>query len=155
MDEPEKRNHESNRIIERFNRELNQAGIRRNTKLARDWLQARIAGLSQRINRSRLLVDTNTTPTIYPEIGTMVMFRYSDPVHKKTLPYYDAFPLGIPIGYPEGGDRVDMLNLHYLVPPLRVKFLDALLDTFGAKNSLDEKKKLKIRYDLVKGVSKL
>jgi hypothetical protein len=58
----------------------------------------------------------------------MYMYFY-DAKHKDTLPYYDAFPLTIPIGPAPGGFYG--LNLHYLPLPLRAKALDALLGEGG------------------------
>ena len=53
------------------------------------------------------------------------MFFY-DPKHKTKLPYYDTFPLVLPIErYPDGFLGI---NFHYLPLPLRVKLLDGIVD---------------------------
>jgi len=57
------------------------------------------------------------------EWGRMVMFQY-DPIGKKTLPYYDKYPLGFVIDSYPGGFL--MLNMHYLPPMLRANVMDAL-----------------------------
>ena len=49
--------------------------------------------------------------------------------HKETLPFYDSFPLVIIIGKAKGGFLG--MNLHYLPPTLRAKFLDALMENAG------------------------
>ena len=45
---------------------------------------------------------------------------------KTELPYYDRFPLCIPIQRAKGGFHG--MNLHYLHPVIRAQFLDELLD---------------------------
>ena len=53
-----------------------------------------------------------------PFIGKLNMFFY-DPKFKKTLPYYDTFPLVLPLeAYSDGFLGI---NFHYLPIPLRLK----------------------------------
>jgi len=83
-------------------------------------------------------------------IGKMY-FAYYDPKHKATLPFYDSFPLIIPIQkYPDGFLG---LNLHYLPPTLRAKLLDSLYETIN-NASLDENKRMMINYTILKNASK-
>jgi len=80
----------------------------------------------------------------------MYMYFY-DPKHKATLPYYDRFPLIIMVEPAEGGFYG--LNLHYLAPGVRARFLDELMNT--APKKVGENSRLtKMRYDLLKGVKK-
>ena len=51
------------------------------------------------------------------------MFVY-DPKYKKTLPYYDTFPLVLPLE--RYNDGFLGLNFHYLPIPLRVRLLDKI-----------------------------
>ena len=60
-----------------------------------------------------------------PFYGKLNMFMY-DPKFKKTLPYYDTFPLVLPIE--KYSDGFLGINLHYLPIPLRIKLLDRLVD---------------------------
>ena len=83
-------------------------------------------------------------------VGSMFMFFY-DPKGKKDLPFYDSFPLVIVIGPAEGGFLG--LNLHYLPPVLRAKFLDALLDATNNKR-YNETTRFNITYDLMRRASK-
>jgi hypothetical protein len=84
------------------------------------------------------------------EIGRMYLFSY-DPKTKDKLPYYDKFPLVFPIeSYSDGFLGI---NFHYLPPMLRARLLDALYDTINNKN-FDETTKLKISYNVLKGVTK-
>ena len=85
-----------------------------------------------------------------PMLGSMMMFFY-DPKLKDTLPYYDTFPLVIPVERAEGGFKG--LNLHYIPPVLRAKFLDSLLDVVNNKK-YDESTRFTLTYRLLKGASR-
>ena len=83
-----------------------------------------------------------------PFYGRLNMFFY-DPKWKKKLPYYDTFPLVLPIErYPDGFLGI---NLHYLPIPLRIRLLDRLVD-FSNNTNFDESTKLIVNY---KAVAKL
>jgi hypothetical protein len=84
-------------------------------------------------------------------IGKMYFFFY-DPKTKDSLPYYDRFPLVIPINrYPEGFLG---LNLHYIHPKDRVILLDKLSTTLNNKN-YDESTKFRINYAYLSKASKI
>jgi hypothetical protein len=79
-------------------------------------------------------------------VGSMFMFSYKAK-HAKTLPYWDRFPLAIVAGPAAGGFYG--LNLHYLPPVLRAKFLDALLGITNNKR-YDSSTKFKMSYEMLK-----
>ena len=84
-----------------------------------------------------------------PFYGRMNMFFY-DPKHKKTLPYYDTFPLVLPLEiYPDGFLGI---NFHYLPIPLRIKLLDKLVD-YSNNTNFDESTKLVVDYSKLKSLS--
>ena len=84
-----------------------------------------------------------------PFYGKLNMFIY-DPKHKKKLPYYDSFPLVLPIeNYPDGFLGI---NLHYLPIPLRIQLLDTLVD-FSNNTKFDESTRLVVDYSQLKGVT--
>ena len=60
-----------------------------------------------------------------PFYGKLNMFLY-DPKFKKKLPYYDTFPLVLPLE--TYNDGFLGINMHYLPIPLRVRLLDRLVD---------------------------
>ena len=63
--------------------------------------------------------------TARPNFGKLNMFVY-DPKMKRTLPYYDSFPLILPIeSYKDGFLGI---NFHYLPINLRIRLLDRLVD---------------------------
>ena len=83
-----------------------------------------------------------------PFYGRLNLFFY-DPKWKKKLPYYDAFPLVLPIEkYPDGFLGI---NMHYLPIPLRIRLLDRLVD-FSNNTKFDESTKLIVDYSKLKNV---
>ena len=80
--------------------------------------------------------------------GRLNMFFYS-PKHKDTLPYYDRFPLVLPLEKYSGGFMG--INLHYLPIPLRIKLLDKLYE-FSSNDKFDETTKLTARYNRVRNI---
>ena len=81
-----------------------------------------------------------------PFYGKLNMFFY-DPKHKKTLPYYDTFPLVLPIeNYPDGFLGI---NFHYLPVPLRIRLLDQLVD-FSNNTQFDETTRIVADYSQLK-----
>ena len=105
----------------------------------------------RRLNRKAILKDEELIKTPKHVVGSMQMFFY-DPKHKATLPYFDTFPLSIIMGPAEGGFMG--LNLHYLPPVLRAKFLDGLLDLADSK-TYDEDTKFNLRYNMLQRSAKL
>lgn len=91
---------------------IDKAGI----KDARKWYIDKVRGRR----------DDSGVRTVYhakPEVGQMYMYRY-DPKWKQKLPFWDVFPLTIPIHYYRNGFLG--LNLHYVPPRARKELLDAL-----------------------------
>lgn len=84
-------------------------------------------------------------------IGRMSMFFY-DPEFGKELPYFDRFPLVIPIKF--YGNGFLGLNLHYLPHRQRAWLLDILYQIFYHSDHLDENKRLQISYELLKSRSR-
>jgi hypothetical protein len=124
-----------------------KAGINPRTRQSRDWFRRKAQDL-RRINRRDLMhgENVNLVNRQNPLIGSMNMFFY-DPKTKDTLPYYDRFPLVIIVGPAPKGFYG--LNLHYLPPILRAKFLDALLEITNNK-AYDEKTRFDISYNMLK-----
>ena len=83
-------------------------------------------------------------------IGEMYSFRY-DAKHKKTLPFWDANPLIILIGFTANGWYG--MNLHYLPPRIRAIFLNRLKD-LATNPSNGSRRRLKLTYQLLSNASK-
>jgi len=126
-----------------------RAGITPRSRESREWFRKKAR--SMRVNRSQLIQEDEIQLKSRSVTGAMFMFFY-DPKHKKTLPYYDTFPLIIVVGPADGG--FIGLNLHYLPIPLRAKFLDALMDTTNNKK-YDNSTKFALSYEMLKSASKM
>jgi hypothetical protein len=134
-------------LINRIQTSLAKEGLTPRTNAAREWLRSKVKSLSptpQSLMRDRERLRDNSF------IGRMYFYFY-DPKHKNTLPYYDRFPLVIPIErYPDGFLG---LNLHYIHPKQRIILLDKLSDTATNKR-FDDKTKLRISYEYLAAASK-
>ena len=86
-----------------------------------------------------------------PFFGRLNMFIY-DPKLKKKLPYYDTFPLVLPLE--RYNDGFLGLNFHYLAPKDRAILMDQL-KAFANNKKYDETTKLILTYQMLKGFSKI
>jgi len=118
------------------------------TQSARTWFRDEAKKAS--VTPSTLMKEDRTQLKNRAAIGKMYLFSY-DPKHKKTLPYYDTFPLIFKVQNVPGGFQG--INMHYLPLPLRARLMDALYD-LTTNSRYDESTKLKLSYDILKGVSK-
>ena len=110
--------------IDRLQSQAYKAGIGKNTEKSLNWFKRQLIGMKT-INRQNLIKDDNLKPRSAPLPGRMFMYFY-DPKHKKTLPYYDRFPLIFMVEKAERGFYG--LNLHYLPHKQRAIFFDRLTD---------------------------
>jgi len=121
---------------------------------ARTWFRETAASV-KRVDRVKLLNDPdsdNRMSTLDKEsIGSMFCFFY-DPKLKKSLPFYDTFPLIFMIG-PKGNNGFLGINLHYLPPVLRAKLMNALYETINNKK-FDDTTKLRLSYELLSKASR-
>lgn len=85
------------------------------------WFQQKIREFG--VPTQRQLIEAGDT-RFDLNIGNMNFFVY-DPKHKKTLPYYDRFPLIIPIE--EKNNYFLGINFHYLSIPYRISLIEKLL----------------------------
>ena len=89
--------------------------------LSINWYKKKVADLSNRISAARLMRDNKLKKA--HSFNKLHFFRY-DPKLKATLPYYDTFPLVMPIQSAKGGFLG--INFHYLPIPLRMRLLETL-----------------------------
>jgi len=137
-------------LFQKLKLEAFRAGINPRTQESREWFRRRIQRLT-RVNRESLMREQEINRKASHSYGSMFMYFY-DPKHKDKLPFYDRFPLTIPIEPAEGGFRG--INLHYLPPVLRAKFLDALLESTNNKK-YDESTRFRLTYELLKGARRM
>ena len=134
------------KLFDRLEREAFRGGIQARTKESMRWFRQRVSTLKS-VNRTELMRGAKQRKRQI--FGDMYMMMY-DPKHKRQLPYYDRFPLVIPVEPAKGGFYG--LNLHYLPHTLRAQFLDALYER-TTNDKYDETTRFKLSYDLLKGIS--
>jgi hypothetical protein len=137
-------------FINKVKKEASAAGIKNNTKKSLKWFREKLRYMTG-LSRTKVLKDEALKKINTPLVGRMFMYFY-DPKYKKTLPFYDRFPLIIMVDKAPGGFYG--LNLHYLDPITRAAFFDKLL-SYTNNKKYDKTTKLRLSYDLLKGMSKL
>lgn len=135
-------------LFTKLNNRAGKAGIQKNTKKAQSWFKQQISDLGK-VRPRKILKDDALDKVSTPVAGQMYHYVY-DPKHKDTLPHYDRFPLTIFIEPAKGGFYG--LNLHYLSPGVRARFLDQLMET--APKNITDTSKLQLSYEVLKGVQK-
>lgn len=136
------------KLLDRISKDLGKTGLSLRTSESRNWLYQNVKTLGS-VNRNDIVKDKERkAKTILP--GKMYFFFY-DPKLKDTLPFYDRFPLVIPVE--KYADGFLGLNLHYLPVKYRVVLLDKLYDLTN-NDKFDETTKLRMSYDLLSGSSR-
>jgi len=135
-------------LFQKVEQEAFRAGINPRTKESRAWFRNKLRNM--KVNRRDLMKEDPIEKRNRTISGQMFMFFY-DAKHRKTLPYWDAFPLVIAVGPAKKGFYG--LNLHYLPLPLRAKFLDGLMDLTNNKR-FDETTKFRVKYSYLQQAAK-
>ena len=136
------------KLLDRIKSSLAKEGLTPRTNASRAWLRAKVKDLKP--TSSALMNDRNRLKN-KSMIGRMYFYFY-DPKTKDSMPYYDQFPLVIPIE--KYNDGFLGLNLHYIHPKHRMVLLDKLSDTLS-NDDYDEKTKLKINYRYLAAASRI
>ena len=142
-------------ILTSLSEQKASADYQTNSKESYKWLMTKISELR---NPGRLVIPMTkekqrfTRPSDRQKflMGGLYFFVY-DPKTKNDLPYYDRFPLVIPLK--RTPDGFIGLNLHYLPLRYRLIFLRKLLP-FAIYNDEDEIKRLRITYPMLDASSK-
>jgi len=111
------------------------------------WYRNAVSLITDRISQRKLMSEGRVNAR--PSVGRMNMFVY-DPKYKKTLPFYDVFPLVLPLEPIKGGFMG--LNFHYLPYNLRYQLLSRL-QRFATDNDFDSSTKLLANYSDVKRIN--
>lgn len=123
------------------------AELQRRSLDSLDWFRNNVRDI--RIRQDQALREGEVVTTL--ELGKMYMYYY-DALHKDTLPYFDKFPLVVPIRkYATGFIG---LNLHYIAPRYRMILLNEMFEYLNNTN-MDESTRFRLTYDLLKSVSRL
>jgi len=134
-------------LLDRIKSSLAKEGLSTRTNQAREWLRAKVTNLKP--SRQALLADRQRLKN-NAIIGRMYFYFY-DPKTKDKLPYYDRFPLVLPIE--QYNDGFLGLNLHYIHPKQRIILLDKLSE-YANNTKFDKTTKLRLSYDLLSRASK-
>ncbi len=108
---------------------------------SQSWYRNQIASLTDKITAGNLLRSGRLLNR--PSAGRLNMFIY-DPKTKDKLPYYDMFPLVLPLDVIPGG--FIGLNFHYLPPALRLRFLESL-QAYASSKIINKRTRLDVSYD--------
>ena len=112
-----------------------------------NWYRNAASLVADRASASKLMRDGKLLGR--PSAGRMSMFYY-DPKTKSKMPFYDIFPLVLPVDVFKGG--FVGLNFHYLPYPLRFKLLQDL-QQYTSNGKFDSSTKLQVGYSNLKGNS--
>lgn len=123
--------------------ELKPFEIEERSEEALDWFRLQLRNVKKR--PERLLREGEVVTQVF--VGKMYMFFYDAKTQEK-LPYWDRFPLVIPLEMYQDGFLG--INLHYIAPRYRVVLLSNLYDLLRNEDSPSEKlRKLRVSYDML------
>jgi hypothetical protein len=117
-----------------------------NTRKSANWYKNAVSSIADKITARKLMNSGKLN--IRPSIGRLNMFFY-DPKTKQKLPYYDTFPLVLPLERIPGG--FSGINFHYLNYVPRFTLLERL-QRFSTGNKLDKRTTFDVSYDRVKNI---
>jgi len=83
-----------------------------------------------------------------PQYGRMNFFFY-DAKGKNELPYWDRFPLVLPIGVTPQQEGFIGLNFHYLSIPMRLKLLNVVAQ-YSTDNEMNEDTRIRLTWNRIK-----
>ena len=127
-------------LLDKLSDTIRSGTVGKKTKRSAKWFQDKIKGLkgelknkfsSTNADKFYRESDNKINPNLMSKrvsLGDLFCYHY-DPKYKKTLPYYDMFPLIMLIG----SDKDTFLgcNFHYLNPRFRAILLDKLTQKIG------------------------
>jgi hypothetical protein len=136
------------KLIDRIKDSLAKKGFEPRSRDARNWLRSKIPALKP--TKAQLMSDRERLR--HNSIIGRMYFYFYDPKTKDKLPYYDKFPLVIPIE--RYSDGFLGLNLHYIHPKQRIILLDKLSE-IATDNNFDANTRLRISYDYLSRASRM
>ena len=131
-------------LFDQLESEAFRKGIQARSKEANTWFAKKAKALGP-IGAPQMLKDDRLEKTEVNS-GDMVMYTY-DPKTKATLPYYDTFPLVLPLE--NYNDGFLGLNFHYLSIPMRLKLLSVITE-YATDDRMDENTKIRLTWNRIK-----
>ena len=131
-------------------------GVAAKARMAATWFRSIIerakAALARETVFQTVVTEAAAAGTLTGRIwlGKMYFFVYN-PKHRETLPYYDMFPLVLPVE--RYSDGFLGINFHYLAPKDRAHLLDEI-KIFVNDKTLSEKARILLTYDMLRGFTK-
>ena len=116
-------------------------------ELSLKWYRDRVGELGK-LKASQIIVKgkEDATARVRPTYGMLNLFHYR-PTKAERLPYYDIFPLTLPVQ--KHTDGFTGLNFHYLSVPMRVRLLEIIAAGFGDETT----QKMMVTYSRIKRYS--
>jgi hypothetical protein len=114
------------------------------------WLQEKMKKLKSPMALAKEIAKEKSRQGGVFQMGGLYHFFY-DPLTKRDLPYYDIFPLVIPVKRKDDGFLG--INLHYLPPRYRAIFLDKLMG-LAVLNTNNEPQRLQITYEILEATQR-
>jgi hypothetical protein len=136
-------------LFDKLEAEAYRKGLPKRSKEAQTWFKTTLKKMGK-INMHTMIKDPRLVKKQRPRIGDMFMYIY-DPKGRKTMEYYDRFPLTIMVDKAPGGFYG--LNLHYIPLKHRAILLDRLSE-IATNQKYDETTRLKLNYNLLKAAKK-
>ncbi len=110
------------------------------------WYRNAVNSIANKATANKLMSQNKLIGR--PSAGRLNLFFY-DPKYKKTLPYYDTFPLVLPLEPIKGGFMG--MNFHYLSPVMRFRLLQTM-DKFKNRNELTSATRFDVNYNDVRRI---
>ena len=101
---------------------------------SRRWFREKATEVNKnKIIPTNIIIEKEHVPSIknIKQVGSLFLYNYA-PKHKKTLDYYDTFPIVFPFKIVAQGFYG--LNLHYLPTPYRAIFMDNMYSFLNSKD---------------------
>lgn len=110
------------------------------------WYRKAVGTITDRISARRLMAQGKLIGR--PSVGRLNLFVY-DPKYKQTLPYYDIFPLVLPLEPIKNGFAG--INFHYLPPNQRFTLLTQLQRyAIHGRSEISAKNRFDVSYNRIK-----
>ena len=109
------------------------------------WYRRAVGSIADRITARKLIRQNKLIGR--PSVGRLNLFVY-DPKYKQTLPYYDVFPLVLPLETIKGGFAG--INFHYLPPNQRFTLLTQLQRFNVQGGKVNSSNRFDVSYNRIK-----
>ena len=116
------------------------------TKKSATWYRTQVNKIASNKTAGQLFRENKLNGR--PSVGRLNLFGYN-PKFRKTLPYYDVFPLVLPLEPISGGFMG--MNFHYLPPLLRFRLLERM-QARASDTKFDKSTRFEVNYDDVKSI---